>query len=179
MRIGERKVARLENGGVDLEVVGERKTGFDEPITVKMLFNPPGVGSQPDVTIPKGANSVIYRLNANANADLRSWKIAVAASAKVQGATVWVSSQLAKLDIAPPFLQGKFDLTTTERGKPARVVCKLEQKIPFEGKATVKLMGLPASASAPDREITKDAKEAAFDLTTDTKPPAGPNTPPS
>jgi len=38
---------------------------------------------------------------------------------------------------------GKFDLATTQRGQPVKVTCKLDQKVPFEGKASVELLGLP------------------------------------
>jgi len=147
--------------------------GFEEAISVRMLYNPPGIGSLPEVTIPKGASKVDYRLNANATAEARTWKIAVTASANVSGGPAWVSSQLANLEVAPAFLLGKISMTTTERGKPARVVCKLDQKTPFAGKAKVKLLGLPVGANAPDIQITKEDKEAIFLVTTDASTPTG------
>jgi hypothetical protein len=171
--IVEPKVPLVQNGTMDLQVVAERKEGFDEPINVHMLFNPPGVGSLPDMTIPKGSNSVIYRLNGNGNAQTRAWKIAMVASAAVQGAPLWVSSQLARLEVAPPFLTMKIDTTVTEQGQPAKVACAVEQKVPFEGKATVKLLGLPAKVTAPDKEITKDDKEVVFDVAVDPQSPVG------
>jgi len=53
------------------------------------------------------------------------------------------------------------------------VFAKVTVATPFEGKATVKLIGLPAKATAPDLELTKESKELAFAVTTDKTTPAG------
>jgi len=49
----------------------------------------------------------------------------------------------------------------------------LEQKESFDGKASVKLMGLPDKVTTSDLEITHDSKEASFDLTIDPKASLG------
>lgn len=167
IEIVEPKVPLVQSGTMNLKIVATRKPGFDEAINLKMLWNPPGVGSQPDVTIPKGATTVDYPLNANGNAETATWKIAVIASANVQGGPLWVSSQLAKLQVESPFVIGRIDPLIAEPGQKTRLVCKLEQKQPFEGKATLKLMGLPEKISAPDKQITKDDTEVVFDLNID------------
>ncbi len=171
--IEQPKAPLVPGGERQLQIVAERREGFDEPITVKMLWNPPGVSSQADVTIPKGATSIVYKLNATAKAEVRPWKIAVVASATVEKGLAHVSSQLATLEIAPPFLFGKIALTKVERGQPAKLVCTLEQKLPFEGKATARLVGLPANVTAAPVEITKDDKEAIFTLETNEKSALG------
>ncbi len=173
VRIEESRTPLVQNGTLDLKIIAERQPGFEESISVKMLYNPPGIGSLPDVTIPKGANSVEYRMNATAGAETRTWKIAVTASANLPGGPAWVSSQLANLEVAPAFLLGKIRMAATERGKPVKVVCKLDQKTPFPGKATIKLLGLPVGATAADTQITKDDQEAGFLVTTDASTPTG------
>jgi hypothetical protein len=160
--IVEPSVPLVQNGYLELQILAERKQGFDEPINVKMLFNPPGVGSLPEMTIAKGSNSVLYRLNANGNATMRKWKIAIVAGAKVGTAVTYASSQLAGLEVAAPFLAGKLATTSVERGKTTKVTCSLEQKAEFDGKAKVKLVGLPSGVTAEEVEITKDSKEAVF-----------------
>jgi Bacterial pre-peptidase C-terminal domain len=169
IRIVEPKVPIVQDGKLDLRIEAERKEGFVEPITVKMLWNPPGLSSLPDMTIAKGSNSVLYRLNAAGNADLKKWKTAVIGQATVKGGTAYVSTQLAPIEVAAPFVTGKMDLTSVERGKTGRIVCKLEQKVPFEGKAIVSLVGLPANVTAKDVEVTKDATEAVFEVVTNDK----------
>jgi len=166
-------VPLVQSGDMALQIVAERAPGFDEPITVKMLWNPPQVSSAAEVVIPKGATSVAYKLNANAKAEAHRWKIAVVAGATVKGGTAYVSSQLAALEIAPAFLEGRMDLAKVERGQSARVVCQLAPKKPFAGKAVARLIGLPTGTTAADVEITSDSKEAAFEVATTDKTPTG------
>jgi hypothetical protein len=173
VKVIEPKMPLVQNGALDLRVEVERDAGFDEPIALKMVFNPSGITSSSEVTVPKGTNAAFYRLNASANAPTNTWPIAIVASARVKDGTAWVSSQMARLEVAPSFVLGRIDLASTERGKPARIVCKLEQKEPFEGKATVKLLGLPANTTAADQQITKDDSEVVFEVQTNEKSPAG------
>ena len=49
----------------------DRAPNFEEPIEVQMLWNPPGINSQSEATIPKGATNVSYQLNASAGAEIR------------------------------------------------------------------------------------------------------------
>ena len=42
LTLGEPKVPLVQNGSMELKVVAERKAGFSGPITIRMLFNPPG-----------------------------------------------------------------------------------------------------------------------------------------
>ena len=173
VRIVEPKVPLVQSGELALQIEAERAEGFDEPITVKMLWNPPGVSSLPDMTIPKGASTVAYKLNSTNKAEVRKWKVAVIAGATIKGATPYASSQLAELEIAPPYLSGKIELAKVERGQAAKMICALAQKIPFEGTAAARLVGLPANTTAKEVEITKDSKEAVFEVVTTDKSPVG------
>lgn len=167
LRIEEPKVPLVQGGSMDLQIVAERDSRFDEPINVKMVWSPPGVTSLPDVTIPKGSNSVTYVLNAKPDAELREWKIAVHGSAKVNDGDLFVSTQLAKLVVSEPFLIATIERTACEAGKSTNIVVKLDQKIPFDGKATIKLVGLSDKVSVPTKEITKDDKEVIFQAKVD------------
>lgn len=158
----------VQSGSLDVKILVERKEGFDEPIKVINLYNPPGTGSTPDITIAKGEKSAIYPLNANGGAATKNWKIAFLGSATVSGGTAYASTQLADLEVAPAFVGGKITQTNTIIGTPVKLLCTLDQKTPFEGRAEVKLMGLPAGATAEPKSITKDDKEIVFDVTTAT-----------
>jgi hypothetical protein len=156
-----------------LEISAEREHGFDEPIEVQMIWNPPGVSSQPEATIPKGATNVFYQLNAGGGAEVRSWNIAVLGHATVAGGQMFVSSQLADLAVAAPLLSGKIETLWVNPGKPGKLTVNLQRAKPFEGKATIRLCGLPEKVTAPERTITKDDEEVVFDITVDTNCPAG------
>ena len=167
VRIEEPKVALVQGGTMDLKIVVERGAGFDEPVNLKSVWNPPGVTSQPDITIPKGASSVSFPLSAKPDAELREWKMAVSASAKVEDGELFVSSQLAPLTVGEPFLTATMEKAACEAGKSTNIIVKLEQKIPFEGKATIRIVGLSDKVTVAEKEITKDDKEVIFPVKVD------------
>jgi hypothetical protein len=173
LRIDAPKVPIVQAGSMDLRIVADRDKGFDEAITVKMLWNPPGVTSLPDITIPKGSNSAIYTLNAKADAELRAWKIAVIGSGNINGGPLFVSSPLTPLEVAEPFLAAKIETSACQPGQSTNIVVKLDQKVPFEGKATIRLVGLPEKAVVPEKEITKNDTEVIFPLKVDPTCPVG------
>jgi hypothetical protein len=70
-------------------------------------------------------------------------------------------------------LNGKLEMATVEQGKTTQVLCNLEQKAPFDGKATAQLVGLPPNASSPPKEITAVDKQVVFEVKTDAKSPVG------
>ena len=167
------KVPLVHNGNLNLRVVATRKEGFKAPITVRMMWFPPNVGGQPTVQIPEGQTEVLYPLNANGNAETRTWKIAVMGESDAGGGPLLASSDLTDLTVASPYVGMKIDLAAVEQGKPGVVVCKLDIQKPFEGKAKVTLQGLPAKAVAEPKEITKDDKELQFAVTTAPDTPVG------
>ena len=75
--------------------------------------------------------------------------------------------------MAHAFLLGKIDLTKIERGQTAKLICALEQKTPFEGTAIARLIGLPDGVAAKPVEITKESRQAEFEIATTDKSPTG------
>jgi hypothetical protein len=171
--IVEPKVPLVQNGSMSLKVVAERKEGFKAPIGVQMIFNPPGVGSAGGVTIPEGKNEAEIHINANGGAAVRAWKIAVTGVATVGNGPVWVSSQLATLRIAPPYIALQMEKASVEQGKATELFAKVTVQTPFEGAAKVQLVGVPPRVAVPEVEITKETKEIAFKVTADPASPAG------
>jgi hypothetical protein len=173
IKVVEPKVPLVQNGSMNLKVVAERRDGFKAPITVVALWNPPGVNSASAVTIPEGQTETVMPVNAAGNASARKWKMAVLATAPVGNGPVWVSSQLFTLEVAPPFVSFAIERTMVEQGKDATMFCKVRQNTPFDGPATVKLLGLPNKVTASDLTFTKDVKELSFPLKVDKTSPAG------
>jgi hypothetical protein len=171
--IVEPKVPLVHNGSMNLKVVAERLNGFKGPITIYPLYNPPGVGSAGAATIADGQTETVLPLNANGGAPVRKWKYVVWGVATVGNGPVWVSSQLATVEVAPPMMAFQLDRAATEQGKPTTMFGKVTVATPWEGPAKVTLVGLPPKVTAPVIEITKDAKELAFPLTVDAAAAAG------
>ncbi|HYV26715.1 MAG TPA: PPC domain-containing protein [Candidatus Eisenbacteria bacterium] len=173
LRIVEPKVPVVQAGSMRLEIIAERAPGFDEPIEVNMVWNPPGISSQSEATIPKGATNVFYQLNAGGAAETRVWKIAALAHATVEGGKLYVSSQLTDLEVATPFVTGKIETAWVNPGKTAKITVNLQQAKTFNGNATIRLVGLPDKVTATQKEITKADQEVVFDLATETNCPIG------
>ncbi len=171
--IVEPKAPLVQNGSMNLRIVAERRNGFKAPITVYPLFNPPGVGSAAAAVIAEGQSETVLPMNAAPNAQVRKWKTAVLATSDFGKGPVWVSSQLATIEIAPPFVTFAMERAAGEQGKTTDLFCKLTQNTPFAGSAKVVLVGLPPKVTAPEATITKDTKELTFKLTLDKTSPPG------
>ncbi len=172
IEVPQPKVPLVQGGTMPLRVIAKRKEGFKAPIRARMLFDPPGVGSSTEITIPEGQNEGTIVLNAEARAESRAWKVAVIAAAGSNG-DLWVASPHVDLEVGTPFVAGELVMTAVPQGGAGDMVCRIEQRRPFEGKAKIRLLGLPSGVTAEEREFTKDDKEIVFHLTANEKSPKG------
>lgn len=166
------KVPIVRGGSMNLKIVAKKKEGWDEQITVQFPFRPPGVGATYSVKIPKGKNECLYPINANGNAQLKKWPVYAIGSANVAG-TAWVSSQLAHLEVAEPYVGVKLARAAVEVGQETEMIATIEVKREFPGKAKVELLGLPHKVTTTIGEFDKAAKEFIFTVKTDKASPAG------
>ena len=167
------KVPIVRDGSMELKVKATRKEGFTAPITVSMLYNPPGVGSPSAVTIPEGQTEVVMPLTANSGAEVRTWKIVAIGSATVGNGSVLVSSQLADLEISEPFVGLAYSAAAVEKGKETDVVITVTKNKDFDGAAKVELLGLPNEVTSVPGAINKETKELLFHVKTTGNSPAG------
>jgi hypothetical protein len=135
-------------------------------------FRPPGVGAASSVNIPEGKTEVIYPINANNGAQIKKWKIYALGSADVNGSAM-VSSQLAVLEVAEPYVTIEMQRVACEQGQPVKVFCKMKHNTAFEGKAQAQLLGLPAKVTAENLEFDKATEQLVFEVKTDKASPAG------
>ncbi len=163
------KVPIVRNGSMYLKVVAKKKEGWDEQINVQIPFRPPGVSARSSINIPKGKTEVLYPMNANANAQIKSWKIYALASS----GGMWCSSQLAKLDVAAPYATVQLQRAACEQGEETQILFNVNHAVEFAGDASAKLLGLPAKVVATDVKVNKETKEAVFTLKTDPTSPVG------
>ena len=173
--IVEPKVPLVQSGSMNLKVVATRKEGFKAPITLGMLWNPPGIGSANEVVIPEGQTEVLYPVNANGDAVVRAWKIAILAVSDAGKGGVWTSSQLATLNVSAPFIAMQIPMAAGEQGKPAPVLCKIQQLQPFDGEAQVQLTGLPPKVTIEKNPlpITKASADVTFNAALAADAPVG------
>jgi hypothetical protein len=143
---------------------------------VYLPWNPPGVGSAGGIAIPEGQNEAVIPMNADSGAELRTWKIVVNGASGIASGPIMVSSQLANLTIAPPFLGLTFQAASVEQGKEVDMAVKLAKNTDFAGEAKVTLVGLPNKVTTDVKTITKDTTDLVFRIKTDKVSPAGNHT---
>jgi Bacterial pre-peptidase C-terminal domain len=172
LEIVQPKAPLVRSGTMNMKVLVHRDAGFDAPIYVQFPFTPPGVGAAGAINIEKGQNEGLYPLNANGDAMLGKWPVMAIGAAEING-QAWVSSQLAELEIAEPFVTFTVNRASCDQGQPAQVPCTITHNAPFEGKAQAQLLGLPPGVAAAPVEFTKDTAELVFQVTTAKETPVG------
>jgi hypothetical protein len=172
LEIVQPSVPLVRNGSMNLKVIAHRKEGFTAPINVEFPFRPPGIGVSQTVQIPEGQSECLYPVNANGNAPVRSWPIYVLGNADVGGAT-WVSSQMAQLNVAEPFVNVELQRVSCEQGQEVQLFCKLTVAQPFEGEAKLEVIGLPPKVTVDTLAFNKETQELAFKIKTEAESPEG------
>jgi hypothetical protein len=155
----------VKNGTASLKVRAARSAGFAEKITIRLLWNPPGISGPVTVDLPGDQSEILYELNATGDAPVADWQVCVLAEANTPQGPVLVSSALTPLKVAEPYISMTLDLAATEQGKSTAMLAKIENLHPFEGSATVELLGLPHGATCPPLSFTKDQTELTLPIT--------------
>jgi len=136
----------VKNGSIHLKVKAQRKEGYAEAITLRFMWNPPGIGSPATVTMNGDQSEALYEINANGEAPPAEWQVCVLGEANTPQGPVLVSTSLVTLKVAEPYLGMTMDMAATEQGKPITMICKVEYPGTFTGTATAELLGLPHGA---------------------------------
>jgi hypothetical protein len=172
LEIVQPKVPLVRSGTMNIKVVVHRDEGFDGAIYVQFPFTPPGVGAAGSINIDKGQTEGLYPVIANGDAMLGKWPVMAIGAAEING-QAWVSSQLAELEVAEPYVTFALNRAACDKGQPTQIHCKLTHNTAFEGKAQAQLVGLPPGATADPVEFTKDTAEVAFQVKTTADTPVG------
>ena len=168
IEIVQPQVPLVRNGSMNLKIVAHREAGFDQPINIQFPFRPPGLGTKPQIQIAKGKNEAYYPLNANGSAQIGKWPIYAIGQSNVEG-PVWVSTQLAELEIAEPYVTMEIPRTSCHQGETTNVFCKLNHRAPFEGEARAELLGVPPHIEIPQLNFNKETQELNFEVKTNGK----------
>jgi hypothetical protein len=168
----------MRGSEITLPVRIVREAGFDEPLEMQCELTPPGVSAQPAEIIPSGDGEAKLTLSAEASAKLGSAPLYVMVTTTqprggrgggdtAQGSErVRVSSEVVNLDVADPFVSLSSDPQIVRRGERVAYRWAVKQLRPFEGKASVRMLGLPVGVTAvgPEPTIDKTSTEVAVEL---------------
>jgi hypothetical protein len=173
IEIVEPKVPLVRGGSMGLKVRAHRKPPFKAAIAVYLPWNPPGVGSAGGIAIPEGQNEAVIPINADGGAELRTWKIVVQGASGIASGPIMVSSQLANLTIAQPFVNLTYQAASVDQGKEVDMAVKITKAVDFSGEAVATLLGLPNKVTSDVKKFNKDATDLIFHIKTDKISPAG------
>jgi hypothetical protein len=163
----------VKNGSVNLKVIAKRAEGFKDAISLRMLYNPPGVASSSSIVIAEGQTETLIPLTANNGAALGTWKICVTGRTGTRGPrggafgaddSLRCSTPFADLKIEEQYHKLSIVKAAVEQGTETTVTVKVQKLRDFEGPATAELAGLPANTSARPVEFTKDTEELKFQV---------------
>ena len=166
-------VPLVQSGTMNLRIKATRAPDFKAPITVRMMWNPPGITSPGTIDIPEGQTEAIYQLTASGDAPAKSWRLTVLGESGINGGVIYNASPFTELTVTPPWLTMKMEMGATEQGKPGEIFCTFEVTKAFTGPAKVTLYGLPAKVTTIEKEILATDKEVRFPVTTLPDSPTG------
>ncbi|MCA9050179.1 MAG: PPC domain-containing protein [Planctomycetaceae bacterium] len=172
IEIVQPKVPIVRDGSMQLKIVAKKKEGWDEQINVQFPFRPPGIGANSSVNIEKGKTEALYPLSANGNAALGKWPVFAIGAANVNGQS-WVSSQMATLEVAEPYIGIALQRTSVELGQQTELVAEVQVLKELKAPAQVQLIGLPHKVTAEALQISGDTKELVFKVKTEGDSPPG------
>jgi hypothetical protein len=147
-----------------LKVKLERTGEFKGQVDVTLLYAPPGIATAGLVKIAPEAKEATINLSVSPDAPLKKWKLCVVASGDFGKGPTWFSSGLFEVELSEAPLGGSLVRSSVSQGATAQMKLKLEQKVPFEGKAKIELMGLPNGVTAEPQEATPETTELVFNL---------------
>ena len=142
------QVPIVRNGSMNLVVKIDRG-GLDADVPIRMLYNPPGIGSSGNIKISKGQDQASIPLTANGSASIGSWPLIVYAS--VAGNEI--ASEPVMLEVADRLFNFEFTKTSAELGREASVLLDVEANREFAGKCELELLGLPAGTVCTQAKV--------------------------
>lgn len=163
----------VQSGTMDLKVHATRREGFKAPITVRMMWNPPGISSPGTISIPEGQSDGVYQITARGDAPAQAWKLSVLGESDAGTGPIYNAAPFTEVTVSPPYFTMKMEMGAAEQGKPGEIFCALEVAKSFTGPAKVTLYGLPAKVTTVEKEFTSTDKELRFPVTTAADSPAG------
>ncbi len=140
-------------GNTDYVVRVVRKEGYAEPISLRVLYNPPGVTASGSISIAGDSSEAKIPVTANHQAAVGTYPITVLAQAKARDGNRWMASEFIQLEIEDSYFDFKFPKAVIAQGESGFVTVAVEVKRPPGGEVELELLGLPAGATTDTPKI--------------------------
>ncbi|MEO1526285.1 MAG: pre-peptidase C-terminal domain-containing protein [Planctomycetota bacterium] len=169
------KTPIVRNGSKSLKVKITKNEGFDDRVTFRTVYNPPGIGINNSRYIDKGKTEVDIPITANGGAGIGTWPIIFMAYYNTPTGQAVAATPPIQLEVQDSLFNYEFPKAAGELGTEIAVSFPLEVKREYKGEAEVQLVGLPAgvTSTAATQKISPDATSVTFPLTIDAKTKVG------
>ena len=160
------KTPIVRSGSKELLVKIVRDEKFDGVVSLRTLYNPPGIGVNNSRRIEKGKSEARIPITANGSAAIGQWPLIMVASYPTANGTAYISTQEIMLDVQESMFKYEFPKAAGELGSEAPLAIKMEVLREYPGEAEVQLVGLPKGVTSPaaTQKITKDSKVVTFPI---------------
>ena len=167
IEITQPKSPIVRQGGKNIHIKIIRDEGFDKPVRIRTLYNPPGIGINNGKSIAKDQTEVEIPLSANNGAALGKWPIIFMANYPDPQGTRDIATPAIVLDVQDLHFTYEFPKVAIEQGTDAIVSVTLNIKRPYTGEAEIQLVGLPngITSSAAIQKITPETTVLNFPIT--------------
>ncbi len=161
------KTPLLRRGSKDLVVKIQRNEGFENPVYLKTLYNPPGVGVNNSRKIDKGQSETTIPITANGGAAIGPWPMILQVSYGTKLGTQTVATAPIMLDVEDALFNYTFPRAAAETGQEISLNITMAKIRDLAGDIEVELVGLPngVTSSAPVQKVTLESTSVTFPLT--------------
>ncbi|MEX0825128.1 MAG: serine protease [Pirellulaceae bacterium] len=161
------QVPITRRGNMEVMVRIEREEGFEGEVSLRSLYNPPGISVNNSRKIAKDKNEVAVPMTANASAALGEWPLFLIATTGTDNGSARMTTQPIPVLVEDSFFSFSFQKSAAEQGAESELAVGLEINREFEGEAEVEIVGLPpgVSSSAPKQKITPETTQLTFPIT--------------
>jgi hypothetical protein len=175
LEVVQPKTPIVRNGSKSLKVRINKKEGFDDKVSFRTLYNPPGIGINNSRSIAKGKSEVDIPITANNSAGIGSWPILFVATYNSKTGSSVTATPPIMLEVENSLFKYEFPKSAGELGSEISVTIPMEVLREYEGEAEVELVGIPAGVTspAPTQKINADSDSVTFPLVIDAKAKVG------
>lgn len=161
------KTAIVRGGNKELVVNINRHEGFDDAVSIRTLYYPPGIGINNSRKIDKDKTTVEIPCTANDSAAMGQWPVILIASYPNANGTIEIATNAIMLDVQDKMFKYEFPKVAAEQGTDAVVSIATEVLRDLPGDAEVELVGLPNGVTSPAgiQPIAKGAESIVFPIT--------------
>ena len=160
------KTPIVRNGSKSLKVRITRQEGFEETVSFRTLYNPPGIGINNSRSIPKGKTEVEIPITANGGAGIGEWPIIFVAYYNTKNGQAMTATPPINLVVENSLFKYEFPKSAGELGADVAYSIPVEILREYEGEAEVQLVGLPAGVTCDERiqKLTPESTAVTFAL---------------